>query len=624
MSAPFRRLAAAAFLAVLPVLTFAQPAAPAPGAPLKGSNPPQTPPADLPLIQKMQAEMEAGPSPDQKQHPGTPHGETLMGVITDSKIYPGTENPFKVYVPAQYDPAKPACLLVHLDGLPGTDPWMLDNLIASHEIPVMIEVGVTPGMIRNPTKQNEIYRFNRSYEFDSMNDNFANYVLDELLPAVEKMTTKDGKPVRLSRDPSDRMVTGGSTGGIGSFNLAWRRPDSFGRVYSIIGTFVSMRGGHEFPALIRKTDPKPIRVFLEDGSSDAWNPLFGSWFENNQEMESALNFAGYDVGYVWGNHAHNGKVGNAIFPDVMRWLWRDYPKPIAHGTSLNDKLSEILVPGEDWKQVADGYQGAAGLASNTQGEVCFCDAPAHTIYKIGADGAPKAWMQNAPPLAGEAFGPDGTLYGADRDNGKIVSLAADGTGAPKTIADGIKARGIVVTADNQIYATEPGVHDDEPSKLWLVKPTGEETLLDSGLLAASGVVLSPDRFLLYAAEESTKWVFSYLTQPDGTLTDKERFFWLHITDIDNNSGAQDMAVDQLGTLYVATRMGIQVCDRNGRVRAILPLPTPCGPIQSLCFGGPAFDTLFATDGVKVFQRKMKVPGYSQWAAPLPYVKASGG
>ncbi|MEJ0001483.1 MAG: hypothetical protein WDO13_21545 [Verrucomicrobiota bacterium] len=194
------------------------------------------------------------------------------------------------------------------------------------------------------------------------------------------MKTRDGRAINLSPDGNDHAVTGLSTGGIGSFTLAWRRPDQFRRVYTIIGTFVSMRGGHDYPALIRKTDPKPIRMFLEDGSTDAWNPLFGSWFTANLNMESALTFSGYDVAHAWGTHGHDAGPGSVIFPDVMRWLWRDYPKPITAGVSRNSTLQEITIPNEGWEKIPQTFQAATGLASNAQGEVYFSDAPATTLY----------------------------------------------------------------------------------------------------------------------------------------------------------------------------------------------------------------------------------------------------
>ena len=587
----------------------------------------QTPAASDPkaLIEKIQGELaQPPPSEEGKVDPGVPHGEYLHGVINNPALYPGTENDFQVYVPAQYNPAKPACLLLKLDGLGNTEGTLLDNLIAKRELPVIIGVGITSGTVwKDPagTPKRQALRYNRSYEFDSTNEHFPDFVLNDLLPAVQKMTTHDGRAIRLSPEGNDHAATGGSTGGIGSFTLAWQRPDQFTRVYDVIGTFVSMRGGHEYPALIRKTDPKPIRIFLEDGSADAWNPLFGSWYDANLNMESALSFAGYDVAHAWGTHGHDGRAGQRIFPDVMRWLWRDYPNPVQSGVSKNSMLQEIEVPGEGWRKVPRLFQAAAGLAANAQGEVFLSDAPAATIFRLGADDQPATFHSLVPGIAGQAFGPDGRLYALVPGPKKIVSF--DAQGAMHAVAEGIAGRGIAVTQDGTIYVSEPGEHSDMPSQVWQIKPGGEKKRVDQGLPSASGIAFSPDGALFFVAENSTKWIDSFVVQPDGSLADKQPFYWLHMTDIASNSGAEDLAVDTHSNLYAATRMGVQVCDQNGRVRAILPLPTPCGPVRSLCFGGPHFDVLYATDGVQVFRRRLKLPGLAPWAARVSYPSQGG-
>ena len=570
-----------------------------------------------PIVQKILSELGGPITADSKPQPGIPHGERLEREFVGSKIYPGSVCHYSVYVPAQYTPEKPACLVLHLDGIGPTDTVELDNLIASKELPVMIEVGLAAEVMKRmlPTGKQVQTRVDRSYEFDSINDDFPNFVLNEFLPEVERQATRDGRPIRLSQNPDDRMTTGGSSGGIGAFTLAWLRPDTFHRVFTVCGTFVAFRGGNEYPYLVRKTEPKPIRVFVEDGAKDAWNPAFGNWFEQNQELVSALAFAGYDVEYAWGVHGHDGRVANVIRPDVMRWLWRDWPAPVKPGISKNDMLGKILMPDQSWQIAAEGDHGIGGLAANAQGEVFFCDAPERTIYRVGATGTPVPFLKNAPAITGTAFGPDGTLYGIDADNKGIVTLGPTGPG--KTVAGNLAAAGVVVSSDHNIYVSEPNQGVGTSSTLWLIKPTGEKIVVDSGLSSASGLAFTPDHSILYAAEENTHWVYSYAVQPDGTLTDKQRFDWLHATDYPSDSGARDLAVDRRGSLYVATRMGIQVCDSNGRVWAILPLPSAGGPALSLCFGGPDFQTLFVTDGNKVFRRKLKVTGYPQWSAPDP-------
>lgn len=573
------------------------------------------------LVQKIQAELAGPPTDDSKPNPSVPHGTFVEGTLEKSAIYPGTEHFFKVYVPAQYDPAKPACLLFCLDSIANGANTVFDNLIAKGEMPVTIAVGLSSGTVWK-TKGSAAYRWNRSYEFDSTNGEFPRFVLDELLPRVETLKTADGRAIRLSRDSKDRAAMGASTGGIGSFTLAWERPDSFSRVYSFIGTFVSMRGGNDYPAIIRKTEPKAIRVFLEDGSTDAWNPLFGSWFMANENIEAALSFSGYDVQHAWGVHGHNGTPGVTILPDVMRWLWRGWPAPVPAGQSANNMLTSILRPGEAWQRVAGDYGGASALAGNAKGDVYFEDAKSRTIYRVGADGVPGVFLRDAPELAGEAFGPDGTLYATVPAKGEIVAF--DDKGAARTVARHIRGNRILVTAAGEIYVTEPGAHSDEPSSIWRIGKDGERKPLDHGLLAASGIAFDPDTSLFFAAERVVARVNSYVVGPDRSLDDREPNYWLHAADSPGDAGAEDLAVDLKGSLFVATRLGVQVCDRNGRVRAILWLPTPSGPTEGICWGGEGFDTLYATDGRTLFRRKLNVAGYPQWSAPVALPKADAG
>ncbi len=569
------------------------------------------------LVKKIQGELVAPVAPvEAKLAAGVPHGEIIQGTISDSRIFPGTENPFQVYVPAQYHPAKPACLLLRLDGWNAYESTVLDNLIASKEIPVMIGIGISPGelwKLRGTPPKRQAVRFNRSYEFDSVNDHFPEYVLNELLPAVQKLTTRDGRSIKISTNGNDHAAMGGSTGGIGAFTLAWQRPDQFTRIYSFIGTFVAMRGGNEYPALIRKTEPKPIRVFLEDGTTDAWNPLFGSWYEANLDMETALTFAGYDVAHAWGTHGHDGQPGMWILPDVLRWLWRDYPASVKRGASQNTTLREINVPGMNWQTLQQTFQGIAGMAANNKGEVYASDGAAGTVSIVSGEGTPTIFSKENGDIAGVAFGPDGTLYGVVPGERKIVALNQEGTSS--SVSAGVTGRGIVVTHDGTLYVSEPGAHSDTPSRVWRIHG-GEKKVVDEGLRNASGIAFSPDSSLFYTAEKSTQWIYSFAVETDGSLSDRQQHDWLHMTDIPNDSGAEDLAVDTNGNLYAATRMGVQICDQAGRVRAILPLPAPCGPVRSLCFGGKQFDVLYVTDGAHIYKRKLKIHGFPQWSAPV--------
>lgn len=276
-------------------------------------------------------------------------GAVITRTFDTSTIYPGTSRTIKVYIPKQYDGNTPACLLVCLDGIVYNGmTTVMDNLIATNEMPVTIGVFIDPGVITD--KDGNVIRYNRSNEFDRIDGTFARFIETEVLPMVEGITLDDGRPIKLSKSAADHAITGASSGGIASFVAAWSRPDLFSRVYCTVGTFVAMRGGNDIPALIRKTEPKPLRIYLHDGENDAWNPLFGDWFEYNKLTESALNFAGYEYTYKWDRSRHNIYHGAKLFPDAMRWLWRNHPHAPKAGKSLNNMLETVLAEGENWTE----------------------------------------------------------------------------------------------------------------------------------------------------------------------------------------------------------------------------------------------------------------------------------
>ncbi len=262
------------------------------------------------------------------------------GVLSASEIYPGTEHTYQVYVPQQYDGRTAACLYVGLDGVLCNAPAVMDSLIAAGRMPVTIGVFLQPGLVRD--NRGEVLRYNRSNEFDTTDGTFARFLETELLPQVLLLTTGDGRQILISDDANDRMIFGLSSGGICAFNAAWQRPDMFSRVFSGVGTFVAMRGGNDLQAIVRKHEPQALRVFLQDGTQDVWNGLFGHWYEGNRMLATALDFAGYDAAYDWSDCKHGVARATEIFARVMEWMWRDYPTPVSTGSTQNDLLTSLL------------------------------------------------------------------------------------------------------------------------------------------------------------------------------------------------------------------------------------------------------------------------------------------
>lgn len=259
--------------------------------------------------------------PDSQRQDGVPRGEVTKHEWK-SKIFDGTTRDYWVYVPKQYDGKSPACVMVFQDGEWYQDekrdfrvPVVFDNLIHKGEMPVTIGIFINPGVFTETLERGKP-KSNRSFEYDTLSDQYARFLLEEILPEVAKTH-------RLTDDPEGRAIGGISSGGICAWTVAWERPDAFRKVLSHVGSFTNIRGGHVYHALIRKTEPKPIRVLLQDGSGDLDN-AHGNWFLANQEMAAALKFAKYDYKTEFGEGGHNGIHGGAILPDSLRWLWRDY------------------------------------------------------------------------------------------------------------------------------------------------------------------------------------------------------------------------------------------------------------------------------------------------------------
>ncbi|HQR06276.1 MAG TPA: alpha/beta hydrolase-fold protein [Gemmatales bacterium] len=271
--------------------------------------------------------------PDSKKQPDVPEGKRSDKLTLKGKVYPDTERDYWYYLPPNMDKSKPAKVMVFQDGWNYCNPkgqaqlgFVFDNLIHKKEIPPMVGVFVNPGVPLDSdgtriTDRNKI-NAQRSLEYDTLSPRYAEFLEKDLLPRIEKDTG-----IKFSTDPNDRAICGLSSGGICAFTVAWERPDLFRKVLSHIGSFTNIKGGHVYPAQIRKSaqSPKPIRVFLQDGSNDLDNGA-GNWPLANQEMAAALKFGKYDYRFEYGQGTHSLAHGGAIMPESLKWLWRDEAK----------------------------------------------------------------------------------------------------------------------------------------------------------------------------------------------------------------------------------------------------------------------------------------------------------
>ena len=535
-------------------------------------------------------------------------GVVKKGSFTNSVIFPGTVRDIAVFIPAQYDGSRPACVYVRTDGYNTKEKALLETLIAAKEMPVTIGVFVRPGELPAPMK-NTLGRRNRCFEYDGMGDNNVRFLVDELLPYVAKEYG-----LNLSTNGNDRCIAGGSSGGIAAFNVAWERSDAFSRVYANSGSFVAFRGGHEFSTLVRKFEPKPIRAYLTTGMRDMEN-CAGDWFLLDQEMDKALRFSGYDYFFRIINGGHVAGYYD-YYREAMSFLWKDWPKPVQAGPGA-PRVRDILLPDERWQLVADGYRDARGPSCNASGEVFFADAQDNTVYRIDLDGKVNVFLRDAGQANSVSVGPEGQLYAVSCKTGRIMNYDASGKGA--LVADGIRGRFVLAEPGGGLYVTEEGDLPDAFGSVWFVKD-GKKTQVGSGLKCATGLAYRPDQWLLSVADGCSKWVYSYQINADHTLVNKERFFWLHVPDGEDDAGAESVCYAKEGQMFVATRWGIQVCADDGPTQVILPMPDR-SRVLGVCLGGRDMDTLFAFCGDRVWRRKV-IP--HAMGAFTPWTHVHGG
>ena len=253
---------------------------------------------------------------------GVPRGKLSEKMVHESKIYPGMKSDYWVYAPAQYSAATPAAVMVWQDGevlinreLPYRSQIVWDNLTAEKKIPVMIHVLISPGLAGQ--------RRMRSIEYDTVDDTYPRFILQEILPEV-------AKAYNLRTDGYSRAIAGDSSGGICAFNAGWWRPEEFGRILSRIGSFTSIQwqpgkldGGNVYPNMIRKQVKRNLRVWLQDGTQDIENE-HGSWPLQNIQMANSLKMLGYDFHLAMGNGTHSRMGGNVEMAEELIWLWRGY------------------------------------------------------------------------------------------------------------------------------------------------------------------------------------------------------------------------------------------------------------------------------------------------------------
>lgn len=556
------------------------------------------------------------PHPDAVATADVPAGTVHVMPAFESKIFENTIRDWAVYVPAQYDESTPAALMVFQDGERMRDvkgrwrvPIVFDNLIARGDMPPTIAVFLNPGHDQSKKRKGN-KSSNRSFEYDSLGDRYSRFLLEEVLPVV-------GESYRISADPEMRAIGGSSSGAICAFSAAWERTDQFRKVYSSVGSFTNIRGGDAYPSLIRKTEPKPIRVYQADTSGDIDN-AYGSWPLANRRMAAALKYMGYDARFDWTEgFAHNADYGSSRFPDAMKWLWRnETPTPVLDTSDDlrgDMTLLNLLVRGESWEVVAENLGFADAPCADSEGNFYFSDMRAPAIYRISADGTQQTVVAKEA-VSGLEFGPGGLLYGCQGAKSRVISIHPD-SGDVSVIASDVKPNDLAVLSDGFIMITETKAQQVTAIEI----ESGAVTVADVGITRPNGIAVSGDGGTLAVSDSGGGNTWTFRVNADGQLDAKMPTMPMRLPidvsgEIEFNqpppylkaSRGDGMSVDKAGRYYVTSQLGVQIFDKTGRPCGVLPKPDSTQPLTSCTLAGPDHSYLYVTNGTTVYRRRLTV------------------
>ncbi len=546
------------------------------------------------------------PHPDAVEQPNIPHGTIEQMPPWESKIFASTVRDWSIYVPAQYKPEQPAAVMIFQDGERMKDvkgrwrvPVVFDNLIARGDMPPTIAVFINPG--NDPSKQTQKGKqSNRGFEYDSLGDRYVRFLLEEILPEVEKK-------YRISSDPEMRAIGGSSSGAICAFTAAWERTDQFRKVYSSVGSFTNLRGGNVYPSLVRKTEPKPIRIYMADTSGDVDNQ-FGSWPWSNQLMASALTYMGYDVRFDWAEgYAHNADYGGSRFPEAMKWLWRKekhQPFSIRRGPRRRSDAAQAV----DSRRVV----GAGGREPGIRGRVLRgCRRELLLLRHEGSGGLPdqrRRWDadRNRERVRERLeFGPDGLLYGCQGAQNRVISINLQ-TKEVKTVATGVKPNDLAVSKDGFIYITETGAKQVTRIDI----KSGSVFPVDKGINLPNGIALTNDEGSLAVSDYGgdTTWLFR--VDEEGTLDAKTPTMPMRLP-IDpkgefkpsspppyqKTSNGDGMAVDKAGRFYVTSNLVCRSSTRRAAPAVSCRKPNHDQPLTTCILAGADHSILYIGTGL---------------------------
>lgn len=539
--------------------------------------------------------------PDSLPQPGVPKGRLIKFEFNESRIFPGTRREGWIYVPRQYRRSQPAAVMITQDGahhMTMARPWRLpvvfDNLIHKKEIPVAIGIFLEPGKVP-AEKTGAGPRVNRSFEYDTLGDRYARFLIEEILPLV-------GKRYRLTDDPNGRMLLGGSSGALCSFNAAWERPDAFRRVFSCVGSYVNLRGGNIFPSLVRLSEPRPLRVFLQSGTADL-DVFGGNWWAGNLDQLAALNYAGYEVNHAWGQGGHDDHHGSSIFVEALRWLWVGYPKEIRSGgggKKPRQSLMRVLIKGKPWKAFGRGGHTIGKITVTPRGTVYGLEAGGQRLVAVSATGKTKVVRALNFPATDLCATRGEQVLLCQPQARRLLMIHP--SGRERVIAERIDAQTACVDATGEIYAA-----DAVERSIWHLARNGKRTLALSGVKVTDGLVLNDEETAVIGLSRGQRSAWIFQRKKDGRLEGEAPYIHLFHGPCATTAGATQAAAGKQGTVFLATDSGLQLANRDGAIAGLVDNVGKSVP-SGVAIGGRNSNELYAVYGGRVYRRPINPMG----------------
>jgi enterochelin esterase-like enzyme len=527
-------------------------------------------------------------------------GEFFKDIFVSERFFPGTERAYQIYIPDGLDRTKEVPIMVFQDGMKYEANHVLDHLVAKKEIPPMIGIFIAPGIVKAVDEKQAQQRYQRSYEYDSVSPLYGQFLIEEILPFIEKK-----HQLKFSKNPNDCAIAGSSTGGICALNVAWQHNHRFRRVYTSVGTYVGLRGGDTLASWMRLQEPRALRVFLQDGENDL-NIYAGDWWMQNLLMERALQWCGYEVNHAWGTEGHKNFQAAQIFPDVMRWLWKDYPAEVKppNAEKSQGAWKELLAEGSAWHKINNinnaklfvDQQEQVWAVANQQLIKMNADQKWQKISEIN-DGVEILYVVNA----------DEVWIKKDQQLLKTDSLL-------KNTQFLLKGNVNTIVKDSKGY-TYISVADQK--SLIVLDAKDKEVQRHHFEFSPTMLGLRADQSELILGREDQQMVWLAQIQSNQELKYATPFFHLHRQE-GLSGGATHVVSLENGYTLLLSDMGIQYMDQPGRTHLILNNPEQKA-IQSMVM---VKNKLYVSDENGVYLRDLLINGLNSMLPPVKPSKPS--